>query len=407
VNWPREGGDEAVSNPLWDTHAQNADRLQDVLCPQFDVTFTALIEDLEQRGMLAETLVVAVGEFGRTPKINPQGGRDHWGHVFSLALAGAGISGARVYGSSDKHGAYPRDGQLEPQDLSATILHLLGVGHSATFPDLSGRPQHATLGEPLYALLGDRPATAERTVAQGNLALVPPFTKDVLLSRGFEEQNVLTAVGAGKRWKGWQGTPLASPPTGDAPGAVDFGVALADRDTANFRPRSGKRQALVGFGLSGPSPAGAIPPGARAILTQEVRNPRAGTYMVSAHLRAGGTRTAVDLLRANFGCRMVLFGYRDLAKNLLSGMREYVSVPIEIVLETDTERAWQKTTLSRALRSQDAGASEIEMGVGVAILLERTTPGELPIPSGSRAYLAFDDVEILFTPRPRNDDVTV
>ena len=61
VNWPREGGDEAVNNPMWDTHAQNADRLQEVLCPQFNVTFTALIEDLEQRGMLAETLVVAAG----------------------------------------------------------------------------------------------------------------------------------------------------------------------------------------------------------------------------------------------------------------------------------------------------------------------------------------------------------
>src|SRR5262245_462833 len=296
VNWPREGGDEAVSNPMWDTHAQNADRLQDVLCPQFDVTFTALMEDLEQRGMLAETLVVAVGEFGRTPKINSQGGRDHWGHVFSLVLAGAGISGARVYGSSDKHGAYPRDGKLEPQDVTATVLHLLGVGHTATFPDLSGRPQHATLGEPLYALLGDRPATAERTVPQGNLALVPPYTKDMLPGRGSEDQKSLTAIGSGKRWKGWQGLPLVPPPAGNAPAAVDFGVTLADRDAGTVRPRSGKGLALLGIGVSGPSPAGTIPPGARAILTQEVRNPRAGTYMVSAHVRAGGTQVAFDLL---------------------------------------------------------------------------------------------------------------
>ena len=85
VNWCREPGDSAVDNPMWDTHAQNADRLEDVLCPMFDVGFTALIEDLEQRGLLHETLVIAIGEFGRTPKINAAAGRDHWGRVFSFA----------------------------------------------------------------------------------------------------------------------------------------------------------------------------------------------------------------------------------------------------------------------------------------------------------------------------------
>ena len=166
VNWPREGGDSAVDNPMWDTHAQNADRLQDVLCPIFDVGFTALIEDLDRRGLLKETLVVAIGEFGRTPKINAQGGRDHWGHVFSFVLAGAGISGARVVGSSDKNGAYPRDGKLEPQDLTATIVHLLGIGHHATFPDAVGRPMHVTKGEPITALLGKQPATARARFAE-------------------------------------------------------------------------------------------------------------------------------------------------------------------------------------------------------------------------------------------------
>jgi hypothetical protein len=93
VNWARDPGDNAVDNPMWDTHAQNADRLQDSLCPQFDFTFAALMEDLADRGLLSETLVVVIGEFGRTPRINKQGGRDHWGHVFSCALAGAGIRG--------------------------------------------------------------------------------------------------------------------------------------------------------------------------------------------------------------------------------------------------------------------------------------------------------------------------
>ena len=82
--------------------------MEDCLAPQFDVGFTALLEDLESRGLLADTLVVAVGEFGRTPKINANGGRDHWGGVFSAVLAGAGIAGGQVFGASDKQGATPR-----------------------------------------------------------------------------------------------------------------------------------------------------------------------------------------------------------------------------------------------------------------------------------------------------------
>src|SRR5205823_3348078 len=163
---------------LWDTHAQNADRLEDVLCPIFDIGFSALLDDLRDRGLLGETLVIAIGEFGRTPRINRQGGRDHWGHVFSFLLAGAGISGGQVYGSSDRHGAYARDGRLEPQDLSATILHLLGIDHNATFPDMSGRPFHVSTGEPLHALLGEAPATSKRVPPAGNLALVPEYSRD-------------------------------------------------------------------------------------------------------------------------------------------------------------------------------------------------------------------------------------
>ncbi len=102
VNWPREPGDLSAPNPLWDTHANNDVRMKNVLCPQFDQGFTALIEDLEDRGMLDETLVIAIGEMGRTPKFNASGGRDHWGNVFSFAMAGAGIRPGQVYGASDR-----------------------------------------------------------------------------------------------------------------------------------------------------------------------------------------------------------------------------------------------------------------------------------------------------------------
>ena len=154
VNWPREPNDLAVGNPLWDTHANNNARMKDVLCPQFDLGFTALIEDLDQRGLLDETLVVAIGEMGRTPKFNASGGRDHWGQVFSFAMAGAGIRTAQAYGAGDSLGAYPASGRVQPDDLAATMLHLLGISHESFFPDRFGRPHRVTEGEPIHAILG-------------------------------------------------------------------------------------------------------------------------------------------------------------------------------------------------------------------------------------------------------------
>ncbi len=153
VNWPREPGDLNAPNPLWDTHASNDIRTKDVLCPQFDQGFTALIEDLETRGLLDETLVVVVGEMGRTPKFNGSGGRDHWGNVFSFALAGAGIRAGQVYGVSDRNGAYPARDRVTPPQLTATILHLLGVNNEATFPDRTGRPLRVVEGEPIAGLI--------------------------------------------------------------------------------------------------------------------------------------------------------------------------------------------------------------------------------------------------------------
>ncbi|MFM8478800.1 MAG: DUF1501 domain-containing protein [Planctomycetaceae bacterium] len=153
VNWPREKGDLSAPNPLWDTHAHNDTRMKDVLCPQFDQGFTALIEDLETRGLLDQTLVVAIGEMGRTAKFNASGGRDHWGNVFSFVLAGAGIRAGQAYGSSDRTGAWPATDRTTPPQLTATILHLLGVSHEAMFPDPAGRPLRAVEGDPIAALL--------------------------------------------------------------------------------------------------------------------------------------------------------------------------------------------------------------------------------------------------------------
>lgn len=136
----------------WDTHIKNAENLK-FLMPRFDRTFSALIEDLEARGLLDETLVVWMGEMGRTPKINNKGGRDHWGSVFSIALAGGGVKGGVVHGASDRHGGQPVSGRVGPADITATIFHALGFSPEETFLDPSGRPRAISTGRVIHEIL--------------------------------------------------------------------------------------------------------------------------------------------------------------------------------------------------------------------------------------------------------------
>ncbi len=153
VNWPREPGDTLIGNPVWDTHSDNAGRLKSALMPPMDQGTSALLEDLETRGLLDETLVVWVGEFGRTPKHNPGGGRDHWGSVFCAMLAGGGIRGGVVHGSSDRIGAYPDADPVGPAELHATLYHCLGLAPNVEFTDRLNRPLRACEGEPIAPIL--------------------------------------------------------------------------------------------------------------------------------------------------------------------------------------------------------------------------------------------------------------
>ncbi|WP_435007276.1 DUF1501 domain-containing protein [Tundrisphaera lichenicola] len=152
VNWYR-GADEPGENPCWDSHVREASRLKDVLVPPTDRAFSALIEDLDRRGTLDETLVVCMSEFGRTPRIEAGGGRGHWGSVFSIAMAGGGIKGGQVFGSSDKIGGQPRENRVRPEDLSATIFHCLGHTPDTEYLDRFGRPFPVSRGEVLHAIL--------------------------------------------------------------------------------------------------------------------------------------------------------------------------------------------------------------------------------------------------------------
>lgn len=153
-----------VNNRGWDTHADLVTRLKDGytgarvpvgLIPSLDMAYAALVNDLQTRGMLEETLVVVMGEFGRTPKLNTQGGRDHWPRVFSVMLAGGGIPGGQVIGSSDDRGESPRERPVTPADLAASIYTLLGIDPDTTLHTSDGRPVKVSLhGKPIHELVG-------------------------------------------------------------------------------------------------------------------------------------------------------------------------------------------------------------------------------------------------------------
>jgi hypothetical protein len=138
----------------WDTHSQNFTALQGELLPMLDQSLSALIEDLDQRGLLDETLILCFGEFGRTPKINGNAGRDHWGSCSTTFLAGGGVRGGQIIGASDKHAAYPITAPIDPIDIQATMYHVLGLDpHRTVFYDALQRPLSICDGNIVRALL--------------------------------------------------------------------------------------------------------------------------------------------------------------------------------------------------------------------------------------------------------------
>ena len=169
VYWPDRTEPEAFINngvrdnvavAAWDTHGNhvgatpNFPSLRDRLLPPLDLASSALIEDLTARGLLDSTLVAWTGEFGRSPRVNGDAGRDHYGHVFSLMMAGGGIKGGVVHGSSDKIGAYPATDPVSPAQYAATLYHCLGIRPDAEIRDPLGRPYRLADREPVAALLG-------------------------------------------------------------------------------------------------------------------------------------------------------------------------------------------------------------------------------------------------------------
>ncbi len=146
VNWERD-------DAYWDTHAKNFESLKTSLLPNMDQGMSALLEDLTDRGLLDETLVVWLAEFGRTPKINGAAGRDHWAPCNTVLLAGAGVPGGHVVGASDRIAAYPARDPVTPEDLAATVYHRLGIDPATPLRAADGRPLTLSHGRPVDALL--------------------------------------------------------------------------------------------------------------------------------------------------------------------------------------------------------------------------------------------------------------
>ncbi|MEY3460153.1 MAG: hypothetical protein RL215_3310 [Planctomycetota bacterium] len=379
VNWARDPGDNAVDNPLWDTHSLNADRLQDNLCPQFDPTFAALMDDLSERGLIDETLVVIIGEFGRTPKINANGGRDHWGHVFSFAMAGAGIRGGQVIGASDKDGAFPATIPITGGDVTATIFHLLGIDPSGVFHDRENRPHPITRGEPIAGMLGER-RTTELQVAEGDPALVPPFDTRLLFDTDFRSSQPLIAVEPTTRTKGWRAW--------SQPG---------------LQVTKSMGRAELTFVVEGADKTLSIAAGSRAIMSQEIRNARGGQYTVKVRASAVAAsthefeRTVLDHARL----RLVLFRFQNMHKDPREIM-ELASVECRPAVGESHE-----FVLDQFLGSTTPGANfAIGSGLGILITLEFAQPLTLPVEEASRIAIHMESVELNFQPRKRDDSVT-
>ena len=154
VSWDNYSKRFEVSKAAWDTHERNFPMLKETLLPNFDQTYSAFLADLDARGLLDQTLVVTMGEMGRTPKINANGGRDHWTYCYGVLMAGAGIKQGAIYGASDDQAAFIKDKPVHIKDVIATIYHILGINPEMTVLDRANRPVPiAHGGRPILEIL--------------------------------------------------------------------------------------------------------------------------------------------------------------------------------------------------------------------------------------------------------------
>jgi uncharacterized protein (DUF1501 family) len=161
VNWPAVANGNPVID-AWDTHAANFGPLKDLHCPKLDSALPTLIEDLDSRGLLKETIVLVIGEFGRSPKmgvstsgnVNGADGRDHWPYCYTALMAGGGIARGAVYGKSDKTASSPASDPVHPTQLLATVYHAMGIDPHTMVMNHLGQPRELVQAEPVLKLFG-------------------------------------------------------------------------------------------------------------------------------------------------------------------------------------------------------------------------------------------------------------
>ena len=384
VNWPREPGDLSVGNPVWDTHFDNTGRCRDTLCPPFDLGFSTFIDDLDQRGLLEDTLVVVLGDFGRTPKINKNGGRDHWGPVMSGVLAGAGVATGQVVGASDRNGSLPSEHRIPPEDLSATIFHLMGIDPE-THIEVAGRPFKITSGQVVDEVLGSGPVTDARTPAGGRIDRLPDFNRGPISNETFTVGR--TIEGSVGHAENWVGLPAWAPLQ---PG----GFCVASRVAVE----SGKRvrhEAQIGFGLAGHAAGGRIETGTRAVLAQEIYNQRPGRYKFTVRLAAEADPHAAKAWAARFRARIALFRFTDLTRDM-TRTAELASTPFTPPFGEEPI----DVSVGRLLKDQQGGGGELLKGIGVAVIVEHTgTPLDIANSEFTSAILHVQEARVRFLPR--------
>ena len=161
MNWPAvANGDPKVD--AWDTHAANFGPLRDLHCPKLDSALSTLLEDMDDRGLLDETLVLAIGEFGRSPRLgistsgngNAPDGRDHWPYCYTALMAGAGIRRGALYGKSDATASSPVEDPVHPKEILATIYHALGIKPSTMVLNHLDQPRELVQAKPIVELFG-------------------------------------------------------------------------------------------------------------------------------------------------------------------------------------------------------------------------------------------------------------
>lgn len=182
VYWHRE---KKTVDSTWDTHALNFQELRNRLMPSVDRPIAALLEDLAAGGLLDETLLIWNSEFGRTPIVNGNAGRDHWGPCNSVVMAGGGVPGGQVFGASDEKAAYPTADKVTQSEIAATIYHLSGLDPETLIHDKQDRPYPIAVGEPIWKLLADqcRAPWKPVPVARVKIPQIGPFTR-MLRERG-------------------------------------------------------------------------------------------------------------------------------------------------------------------------------------------------------------------------------